>query len=87
MPQIKIIKKKKPKPVLPPGTAEKRQEWAAKEKARVQGTGSGADRARVAGRGGALAGIAKRTKVARRAAAKKNDAHVQDYYRWKNRQR
>lgn len=56
---------------------------------RAGGEGSAADRARIAGRGGGLAGMAKKAKASRQALrpTAKADAHVQEYFRWKNRQR
>ena len=46
------------------------------------------DRAKAAGTPGGLMAAAKREKARRSALIEpKNDAHVQEYFRWKNRQR
>jgi hypothetical protein len=90
--------KPKKKPPLTPGQkALIRQQGQAIEQQKtgtqVRGTAvpkakaTATDRARAAGSPGGLMVAAKREKARRRGLAARNDAHVQEYYRWKNRQR
>lgn len=76
-------KPKKP-PGVPPEVTAAREAWAKKQRAKKTSGATASDRAKFApGRGG-LGAMARKEKARR---ATRNDAHVQEYYRWKNRQR
>ena len=76
------------KPPLSIEEAKRRNKLLQQKRAGTSG-GTAADRARVAGRGGGLTGMADKAKASRQALrpTAKADAHVQEYYRWKNRKR
>ena len=76
-------KKTKPlPPVVPGGTGAVKGTPIAPPKT------TATDRAKAAGTPGGFMAAAKREKARRSALIEpKNDAHVQEYFRWKNRQR
>ena len=75
----------KKKPPLTVEEANRQNRLLQKKRAGTAGGGTAADRARIAGRGGGLTGMAKKAKASRRALrpTAKTDAHVQEYFRWK----
>ena len=75
----------KRKPPLTIEEAKRRNKRLQEKRAGTAGGATAMDRAKAAGTPGGFMAAAKREKARRRGLASRNDAHVQDYYRWKNR--